>query len=93
MQPQAYLRLRIFARLFLPIALVANLAGAQSSSIHQQIQQTYNFQPHQLSSGQINQKSGMLDQFWTKAKSQPSVYVPALRQELADFKNPPFFSV
>ena len=71
--------------------LTAVLASAQSSSIHQQIQQTYNFHPHLLSSAEINQKSGVLDQFWTKAKLEPSVYVPALRQELADFKNSPFF--
>ena len=47
--------------------------------------------PHTLSSAQIDQKSGLLDQFWTKAKSQRGVYVPELRRELADFSNPPFF--
>ena len=31
---------------------------------------------------------GRLDQFWTKAKAQPSLYIPALREELGDFKNP-----
>ncbi|PYV81766.1 MAG: hypothetical protein DMG93_14180 [Acidobacteria bacterium] len=67
------------------------VACAQSTSIHQQIQQTYNFQPHTLSSADITQKSGVLDQFWTNAKSQPNVYIPALRQELADLRNPPFF--
>jgi hypothetical protein len=34
---------------------------------------------------------GLLDQFWTKAKSQRDVYVSELRRELADFSNPPFF--
>src|SRR5260370_15803016 len=70
---------------------VASAAAAQSGSIHQQIEQTYNFQPHLLSSQQITEKSAVLDQFWTKAKAEPSLYVPALRQELGGFKNPPFF--
>jgi hypothetical protein len=80
------------ARLLISTALLnAVLASAQSTSIHQQIEQTYNFQPHTLSSAEINRKSGVLDQFWTKAKSEPNVYIPALGQELGDFKNPPFF--
>ena len=77
--------------LFLGLVLLATFAHAQSSSIHEEIQRTYNFQPHTLSSAEITQKSGVLDQFWTRAKSEPNVYVPALRQELADFHNPPFF--
>jgi hypothetical protein len=36
-------------------------------------------------------KSAVLDQFWSRAKSQSPVYVPALRQELGNFQNPPFF--
>ena len=71
--------------------MTGTFAHSQSPSVHQQIQQTYNFQPHLLSSQEITQKSAVLDQFWTKAKGEPSVYVPALRQELGDFKNPPFF--
>jgi hypothetical protein len=69
----------------------AALAQTSTTSVHQQIQQTYNFQPHTLTSAEINQKSGVLDQFWTKAKAAPNLYIPALRQELADFRNPPFF--
>jgi hypothetical protein len=64
---------------------------APTTTIHNEIRQTYNFQPHTLTSDQINQKSAVLDQFWKKAKLQRDVYVPALRQELADFTNPPFF--
>jgi hypothetical protein len=59
-------------------ALAASLATAQSSSIHQQIQKTYNFQPHSLTTAEIQQKSGMLDQFWTEAKSKSHIYIPAL---------------
>jgi hypothetical protein len=71
--------------------LLASSAAGQSASIHQQIQQTYNFQPHLLSHQQITEKSTALDQLWTWAKAEPSLYIPALRQELGDFKNPTFF--
>jgi len=87
-QPNAPSRVRW---LFFAIALLVAFASAQASSIHEEIQRTYSFQPHILSSAQITEKSGVLDQFWARAKSQPNLYVPALRQELADFKNPPFF--
>jgi hypothetical protein len=74
-----------------PLFLITTFAASQSASVHQQIQQTYNFQPHLLSKQQIDQESVLLDQFWTKAKTEQSRYVPALRQELSDFNNPPFF--
>jgi len=73
------------------LLLLAISAAGQSASIHQQIQQTYNFQPHLLSNQQITEKSATLDQFWTHAKAEPSLYIPALRQELGDFNNPTFF--
>ncbi len=76
---------------FLIPVLLARAAQGQSGDIHQQILQTYNFQPHLLSDAQIKAKSVVLDEFWTKAKAQPSVYTSALRHELADFNNPPFF--
>jgi hypothetical protein len=72
------------------LLLIASSAG-QSASIHQQIQQTYDFQPHLLSHQQITEKSAALDQLWTRAKAERSLYIPALRQELGDFKNPTFF--
>ena len=73
------------------VLLLAAFVGAQSLSVHEDIQRTYSFQPHTLKSAEMSQKSAVLDQFWSRAKSQQSVYVPALRQELADFRNPPFF--
>jgi hypothetical protein len=75
----------------IPLLFMSSNAAGQSASIHQQIQQTYNFQPHLLNKQQIDQESVVLDQFWTKAKTEQSQYVPALRQELGDFKHPPFF--
>ena len=79
----------ILARLYFCIVLMATIAGAQS--VHQQIQQTYDFQPHTLGTAEITKKSGVLDQFWSRAKSEADTYIGALRQELADFHNPPFF--
>ncbi|HWZ97549.1 MAG TPA: hypothetical protein VN025_07300 [Candidatus Dormibacteraeota bacterium] len=75
----------------LQLAALNNQAGAQTASIHSEVQQTYNFQPHLLTTQQINEKSGLLDKFWEKAKSQRDVYIPGLRQELADFSSNPFF--
>jgi hypothetical protein len=71
--------------------LITNSALSQSGPIHQQIQQTYNFQPHLLTNQEIKDKSAVLDQFWTAAKAKSSVYIPSLRQELRNFRNPPFF--
>jgi hypothetical protein len=73
------------------LLLIASFAAAQSPSIHQQIQQTYNFQPHLLSKQEINDKAAIFDRFWTTAIADPAVYIPRLRQELANFHNPPFF--
>ena len=81
------------------LSLVAFLAAASAvtgtaipaATIHQQIQQTYNFQPHLLQESAVQAKSALLDRFWKQAKSHREDYVPALREELADFTNPPFF--
>lgn len=82
---------RAICNFLVPLFLVASAAAGDSTSIHQQIQETYNFQPHLLSNQEITQKSAVLDKFWRMAKTEPSLYVPALRQELGDLKNPPFF--
>lgn len=66
-------------------------ASAQQAPIHAEIQRVYNFQPHLLNHQQMAQKSGVLDQFWTRAEEQPELYVDALRQELGNFANPSFF--
>ena len=65
--------------------------SAQQTPIHAEIQQVYNFQPHLLNQQQMAQKSTVLDQFWTRAEEQPELYVAALRQELGNFANSPFF--
>jgi hypothetical protein len=63
----------------------------QNPGIHREILQTYNFAPHTLTSRQITEHSAVLDGFWRKAKVERADYVPALRLELSNFDNPPFF--
>jgi hypothetical protein len=75
------------------LLLIASSASGQSTSIHQQIQQTYNFQPHLLSNKEITEKSAALDQLWAQAKAEPSLYIPAHRQELRDFQESAIFSL
>jgi hypothetical protein len=64
---------------------------ATISEIHDEILRVYSFQPHLLTSAQIDQRSAELDKFWSKAQADPAQYVPGLRRELADEKNPAFF--
>ena len=71
--------------------LSARLAAAQATFLHGDVQQIYGFEPHLLNDQQRQQKSGVMDQFWAKAKAQKPVYIPALRKELQDFSNPRFF--
>jgi len=75
----------------LPGVAAGRQATSSSGDLHAEIQSVYDFQPHTLNDAQIAQKSALLDQFWTKAKSQREVYLPGLRRELTDFSNPPFF--
>jgi hypothetical protein len=77
--------------LLLAAGSAANAGSLSAAEIHQQIQQTYNFQPHLLQKQEVDAKSQVLDQFWERAKSNRADYIPALRQELADFSNPLFF--
>lgn len=82
---------RALVAFLVSVLWLAGSATGQSSPIHEQILGTYNFQPHTLSQQEITAKSAVLDQFWSTAKAQSSRYIPGLRQELADFGNPPFF--
>jgi len=77
--------------LLMPGIAAEKQATSSAGDLHAEIQRVYNFQPHTLNSTQITQKSALLDEFWTKAKSQREVYAPGLRRELADLSNPPFF--
>jgi hypothetical protein len=81
----------ILVFLLLPVISGAEQVSISAVDLHAEIAQVYNFQPHNLHQKQIEEKSVVLDQFWSKAKSQREIYVPQLRRELVDFANPPFF--
>ncbi len=88
-----WINYRVLARLLtalLTLATATSNPGPQQR-IHQEIRQIYTFQPHLLGPQELQQKSAILDQFWAKVKSNRTAYIPALRQELADLSNPPFF--
>lgn len=96
------MRLIVLCAFAVSLLLISDAAVGQSTSIHgndslshypihEEIEQTYNFQPHLLNSQEIAEKSSILDQFWTRAKTEQARYVPGLRQELRNLKNPPFF--
>ncbi len=73
------------------LVLSAGLVAAQPTFLHDDIHRLYGFEPHLLNDQQREQKSALMDQLWEKAKAQRLAYIPALRQELQDFGNPPFF--
>jgi hypothetical protein len=77
--------------MLIAVLLLAQAAQAQSLPLHDQIRETYSFQPHLLNSQQIQEKAAVLDRFWDRVKSDQPAYVPLLRKELQDFQNPPFF--
>src|SRR5262245_20926306 len=56
-------------------------APAVDPEFHAEVTRTYDFQPHTLTSEQINKKSGQLDAFWNKVKADPARYLPLLRPE------------
>jgi hypothetical protein len=56
-----------------------------------QIAALYDFRPRDLTGAQRETVSKALDALWSEAKQAPDRYVPALRSELADLSNPPFF--
>ena len=71
--------------------LYAPVSRAQQRPLREDIQRIYNFQPHLLTDQQRNEKSAVMDQFWGKVKAGKDSLLPALRSELAELGNPPFF--
>lgn len=78
------------------LSVSAMCVAAQSSGIdrnfHQRIKRLYSFEPHTLTTNQIEEKSLALDEFWKEATASPEQYVPALRAELRDKSNPAYFA-
>jgi hypothetical protein len=85
------------------IVLAATIAGSlvahaqdaavrDGSAFHAKVVSLYSFEPHKLTSEQINAKSKDLDAFWNEVKANPKQFLPLLRVELRDASNSPFFS-
>jgi hypothetical protein len=85
------MKCKLVLSLFILVITTPGFVSAQQALIHARIQQVYNFQPHLLTPQQMAERSRVLDRFWVRAEEEPELYVAALRQELGDFANPPFF--
>jgi hypothetical protein len=72
--------------------LTTIIGSAFGQSLHQDIQATYDFEPHKLSDEKQKQKSKSLDNFWKKVTDNKEKYLPELRKELQDTSNSTFFS-
>jgi hypothetical protein len=71
--------------------MVAPAVAQDDAALRQEIRASYSFSPHNLTSQQISEKSGVLDAFWARAKAQKDSYLPVLRSELARADTRPFF--
>lgn len=67
-------------------------APADVRAFHSKVVSLYSFEPHTLTSQQIEAKSAALDTFWAEVKRDPKKYRPLLRRELRDTRNSAFFS-
>ena len=86
----------ITLNIILSLAFVnASLAQSQMKSdageFHTKVTMLYSFEPHTLSSEQIESKSGQLDLFWKEVKSSPEKHLPLLRNELSSKNNSAYF--
>jgi uncharacterized protein (DUF2267 family) len=75
----------------LPSAAAEEAARQDTAVIRKYLRDVYNFRPHLLSQRQIDQESKTLDEFWSRARAQPDLYIRVLREELANCKDSPFF--
>jgi hypothetical protein len=66
-------------------------ANAVGQSLHDDIQNIYNFEPHKLSRQEQEPKAKLMDGFWRKVTDNKDKYLDELRKELKDANNPAFF--
>lgn len=66
-------------------------ASAYGQSLHDDIQNTYNFEPHKLSRQEQEPKAKLMDDFWKKVTDNKDKYLDELRKELKNANNPTFF--
>ncbi len=77
-------------RLFLALMIFASVS-AYGQSLHDEIQNIYNFEPHKLSRQEQAPKAKLMDDFWKKLTDNKDKYLDELRKELKDVNNPAFF--
>ena len=65
--------------------------SAHGQSLHEDIQEIYNFEPHKLSRQEQEPKSKLMDNFWRKVTDNKDKYLDELRTELKNTDNPTFF--
>ncbi len=65
---------------------------SEASAFHVQVVRLYSFEPHKLTSEQIEAKSRDLDGFWGKVKANRDRFLPLLRAELQNVSNSAFFA-
>lgn len=75
-------------RLLLLTLLFSMHVCADENSI---FSKTYDFNPHELTSEEIQSKSADLDVLWKEVSSSPTKYITELRASLATSNYPPFF--
>ena len=72
-------------------SIMACLVRADEAAVLRDVRETYSFNPHELTSKQISEKSKVLDGLWARAKARAETYIPVLRSELARPEGRPFF--
>lgn len=83
--------LALTAALLVHPASAQPVASGEAAAFHAKVASLYAFEPHKLSSKEIDEKSKILDGFWDEVKAQPERYLPLLRSELRDQRHSAFF--
>jgi hypothetical protein len=78
-------------RLLTSFLLTISLASLGQDNFKKEIDNIYNFHPHELSKAEQQEKFPPLDKFFEMVKSDTSKYLPLLRQELKSNDHFPYF--
>jgi len=78
-------------RITLISALLLSNSICFGQSLKNEIDNIYNFKPSKLSQSEQESKIPAIDKFWNKIKSDTGLYLPALRNELANSAHNPYF--
>lgn len=73
--------------------LVETIAPGQCDQFQQTVRSTYNFNPANFNSAQVEAQSAKLDVFWSQVKESRTTLVPCLRKALRDDNSGSFFAI